>query len=313
MPTDYKGKIIHNMSQTKFNELLESNGGKLPAEFANSIVHTRAEDVNLSQLRTKVLWTNPNPNIAFEAHNITLSDGNYEYLEVILRATTRINRQYSVKIKKGSGANLLTYYSVDWSPYNYDQFRTADYISDTEYSISENYRRSTDKSDIGVSNDQNIPIEIIGYYKTPAMIYTGAELHEGYGVSIENGVISAKSLIKLNAEARWSSAQSTTEILTLKSYTINKTYNDSALHINYTCPISNNSNGYGSFLAVKIDGVEKGPRVLSNFSGFFTLNHLVQDIDSGNHTIEFCIGNGGSGTTSIPAYEQMTASVAEVL
>lgn len=186
--TQYNSSV-RQMSQSKFNSMKNASG-KIP-DLANQIVMTNSEDANISCLRTKVLWTNQNPNISFGAQNITLSDGNYEYLEFILRATTGINRQYSVKIKKGNGANFLTYYVVTWSPYNYDQFRTADYISDTEYSISDNYRRSTDKSDIDISNDQNIPIEIIGYYKTPSMIYTGDALTAGNGINIANGVISS--------------------------------------------------------------------------------------------------------------------------
>ena len=41
----------------------------------------------------------------------------------------------------------------------------------------------------GQDNYQCIPINIYGVLKTPAMIYTGVELHEGNGISIENGVI----------------------------------------------------------------------------------------------------------------------------
>ena len=206
--TQYNSSV-RQMSQSKFNSMKNASG-KIP-DLANQIVMTNSEDTNISCLRTKVLWTNPNPNIQFEAQNITLSDGNYEYLEVILRATTGINRQYSVKIKKGNGANFLTYYVVTWSPYNYDQFRTADYISDTEYSISDNYRRSTDKSDIGISNDQNIPIEIIGYYKTPSMIYTGDELIAGNGISIVNGVISSHN----THPVLWSGSKTDTGDITL--------------------------------------------------------------------------------------------------
>ena len=99
MPITQYNSSVRQMSQSKFNSMKNASG-KIP-DLANQIVMTNSEDANISCLRTKVLWTNPNPNISFEAQNITLSDGNYEYLEVILRATTGINRQYSVKIKKG--------------------------------------------------------------------------------------------------------------------------------------------------------------------------------------------------------------------
>lgn len=121
------------------------------------------DDGVISASNIKVLlWTNPNPTVPFAAQTITLSSSDYDYLMFILKDHKTVNRCYSVIVKKGQGANFLTFTNFTYNPYNYNQIRTADYVSDTSYSISENKRCSTDNSDIGTSNDRNYPIEIIG-------------------------------------------------------------------------------------------------------------------------------------------------------
>lgn len=306
---DVNLQVINSMTQEQMQSLKDSSG-KIPS-LANQLIMTDEEDTNLSQLRTKVLWTNPNINSAFGAQTVTFENNEiFDYFLIISRYNINVDSYVSHFGEVNKGIHITDARAKSGSHFAmYERSATTTQTSVTFSDADEQY---TDGSFV-VSNITLVPYQIIGLKKAPAMIYTGAELHEGNGISIENGVIGVKSLLKLNTEARWSSAQSTTGILTLKSYVIDKTYNDSALHINYTCPISNNANGYGSFLTVKIDGVEAVPRVLSNFSGFFTLNRIVNGISSGNHTIEFCIANGGSGTTAIPAYEQMTGTVVEVL
>ena len=183
------------MSQTKFNELLESNGGKLPAEFANSIIHTRAEDVNLSQLRTKVLWTNPNPNTAFDSQTVELSDGNYDYLLFIYSFRLMSNAdpiQQSVIVDKNAKSTALNYYSpsTDLTYHAGGTSRNVTINNSTSITFSDNIHANNATTKAVVSNGLGIPIQIIGLYKSPAMIYTGAELYEGNGISIDNGVIS---------------------------------------------------------------------------------------------------------------------------
>jgi hypothetical protein len=181
MAIDYKGKIFYSMSQAKFNELRATNGGKLPAQYANSYIMTDAEDVNFSQLRTKLLWNNINPLAEFASQQVTLTDSSYDYLLFIF-ATNDANTQYfSYVTKKGKGVYC------SWTYTNTSNTREVNYVNDTTYSFGNATANGS------TANYRCIPIQIIGLYKSPAMIYTGAELHEGNGISIENGVISEKS------------------------------------------------------------------------------------------------------------------------
>lgn len=210
MSTDHKGKIIHNMSQTKFNELLESNGGKLPAEFANSIIHTRAEDVNLNQMRTEVIYDNRS------------SDKHWGYKTGIPSGTTITGKDFSKYSKliihtyqastiggvKGAceidldrpslqwdgseqtyyaGSNVYYCTYVDDGSDDYVQSRTCmALVNSTKTSITV-YSTKTGKYHQQANDGKIFMIE--GVLKTPVMVYTGAELHEGNGVSIKDGVI----------------------------------------------------------------------------------------------------------------------------
>ena len=318
MPITQYNSSVRQMSQSKFNSMKNASG-KIP-DLANQIVMTNSEDVNISCLRTKVLWTNQNPNTSFKAQNITLSDGNYEYLEVILRATTGINRQYSVKIKKGNGANFLTYYVVTWSPYNYDQFRTADYISDTEYSISDNYRRSTDKSDIDISNDQNIPIEIIGYYKTPSMIYTGHKLFAGNGISLNNGIISQKQRCSVNISGfnsvSYSSPGGTTEGVVI-SGTFTKYDEASSLLISYASSSFYVTGGGSAYCNVSIDDINvEHSDVITNSSNethSISKTVIATNISAGTHSFKWtCWSDASNRKANIAAYNTYSIAIQEI-
>lgn len=203
MPTDYKGKIIHNMSQTKFNELLELNGGKLPAEFANSIVHTRAEDVNLSQLRTEVVYdmTSSDSHKNWGYHNgiqggVTVSGKDFSKYKVL---RVYVNYANTVTQIEDIDMNLL----VD-NKYFIAQRCGTQSTSNANFYFSNSYVNSSKSSfthdgigyisgttvNLRNSNDDYIVYKIEGVLKEPSMIYTGAELHEGEGISIKDGIIS---------------------------------------------------------------------------------------------------------------------------
>lgn len=195
MSTDYKGKIMYSMTQAKFNELREANGGKLPAQYANSYVYTDAEDVNLSQMRTKILWTNPNPNSSFASQNIVLSSGDYAYLLLFYKTSYDSNAVISKIFPKGYGTalDISEVFTGDYVSVN--RCRVITRNSDTSLTIG-NCQTGVLRNGGGTEryltdNAMLVPIQIIGLYKQPSMIYTGAELHEGNGISIEDGVISS--------------------------------------------------------------------------------------------------------------------------
>ena len=202
MPTDYKGKIIHNMSQTKFNELLESNGGKLPAEFANSIVHTRAEDVNFSQLRTELVYD----------MNSDDPEKNWGY-------NTGLNGTYTKNIPT-KFKTLIFYFRCFYSSFSHNgatcgvleldmsndeaitgvqvPYYSGGGLKNTQgFALNVAYRKSDNTLKIHFAWNDALATSLTDYrvykiegvLKTPALVYTGAELHDGNGISVKDGVV----------------------------------------------------------------------------------------------------------------------------
>lgn len=103
---DSNFQVINSMSQAKMNSLKNSDG-KIP-ELANQLIMTNEEDVNLSCLRTELLWTNPNPNGSdFNSQTISLNSGDYDFLMIVhsVYLSNEANRS-SVIVPKGSAGRL---------------------------------------------------------------------------------------------------------------------------------------------------------------------------------------------------------------
>lgn len=151
---------------------------------AGEFVITPDEDENLSQMRTMVLWTNSNPTSSFAQTTITVEDGNYEFFEIGYRYDTSNDFQKSDLIKTTVGTRALL--SFTNTP-NIIYARAATVVAKNQIQFVSSYQGSgTSES---ANNNTIIPLYIIGYIKQPAMIYTGAELHEGNGITLDNGTV----------------------------------------------------------------------------------------------------------------------------
>ena len=109
---------------------------------------------NIANLKGKILWTNPNPNNAISsALDITLSSGDYDFLEIITKQTATDNRSYVAKIPKGSDGRI---YVITLA--GICAVRNIRYNSDTSYTFGT-------ISGGGETSDATwcIPIKIIGY------------------------------------------------------------------------------------------------------------------------------------------------------
>ena len=297
MPITQYNSSVRQMSQSKFNSMKNASG-KIP-DLANQIVMTNSEDENYDYLRMKLLWTNSNPTGAFVAQTISIDLSNYDLFLISfnIRPLTR-NIKYSEIMHKGDTDLYLIGVDLDGNR------KTR--------SVSINNAGITFGSSSTDYTDEVVPYQIYGILKTPSMIYTGDALTAGNGISIENGVISRIPLFKDYFVQSYTSAFKVTAETSVGSFTFNKSLNDSNLVINYSCPLINNSNGYGSYIGVNIDGTPAGTRCLRNSSGMFCYNEVVRNISSGSHTISFFIGCG-AGYTTVPAYENITATIVEVL
>lgn len=151
------------------------------------------ESPNLGCLRTEVLWTNPSPTKSFDTSTIiSLGSNNYSYLLIEYMAYPTIYASMIVPFKEEEGS---IYYSLsDTNTSNSTYFvqlgqRKFTINSSNQIKFGDGYW--VNHSEKLLLNNYMIPTKITGIIKQPAMIYTGAELHEGNGIKIENGMISS--------------------------------------------------------------------------------------------------------------------------
>lgn len=131
----------------------------------------------------------------------------------------------------------------------------------------------------------------------------------------EDGVVSQNNLYShsfINSATSTRTATPSSGIITLVTITINKIEETSKILINWGCPIRDSSGGYGSFITLIVDGIETD-RVLGNITSFYSQNAILKNLSTGSHTIQFCFGNGGNGSTSVGAYERPNGTIVEVL
>lgn len=142
---------------------------------------------NLDCVRTKVLWTNPNPTASFANTSIDLKENNCDFFEIRYRYNTTYDFTDSVTIPVIIGKRALL--SMVNTPVMLF-VRAMTVTSQTKLTFASSYYGNT--AGESIDNSTIIPVEVIGITKQPAMIYTGKELFAGNGISVEDGVISAK-------------------------------------------------------------------------------------------------------------------------
>lgn len=203
---DVNLQVINSMTQDKMNSLKDANG-KIPS-LANQLIMTNEEDVNLSQMRIEVVYNKDSSD----------SNINWGYASGIQGSTSAITKDLS-KFKMlfvyyqcyfansantGGNANCLMLdlerinenHSIASNEVAY--FTNGSPNSTARFSFQARYNHSSKalnflfgyQANAELNNGQYFVYKIEGILKEPAMIYTGAELHEGNGISIENGVIS---------------------------------------------------------------------------------------------------------------------------
>ena len=200
---DVNLQVINSMTPEKMNALKGADG-KIPS-LANQLIITDEEDVNLSQLRTEIVYdmtsSDTEKNWGYAGGitgNVIVSGKDFsKYDKLIIHATFE---------NKTSGTGIL---DLSHKLSETGTYRTKLIFGTASSSFGYYYcfvRVSGDKTEFangeigyGVSGsvqaiyDKTYFIsKIEGILKSPSMIYTGSELHEGNGISIENGVISAK-------------------------------------------------------------------------------------------------------------------------
>lgn len=138
-------------SKTEIGDLSE-----LETTDKTSIVNAINENNGkISNINGQILWTNPNPNNAIsQITEITLSNDDYDVLEIFYKQEKNSRYMYFTKILKGGSTNMRINVA-----YSTNVFRGLTYIDDTTYQIDLPYSETT------LTNiyDLAIPVYIIGY------------------------------------------------------------------------------------------------------------------------------------------------------
>lgn len=119
----------------------------------------------INNLQPKLLWTNPNPNSAFAAQNITLSSSDYDILEIYYYDWVDTNSYKDLMCQKTvKGHSTKLQMQLTHNDKSYAGNRRVLYVDDTTLQINTNYRL-IDNSAFNTTafNNWNVPIYIIGY------------------------------------------------------------------------------------------------------------------------------------------------------
>lgn len=232
---DVNLQVINSMTQDKMNSLKDADG-KIPS-LANQIIMTDEEDANSSCLRTEVIYDRLDPNKNLNKPdgimgnvNVVIDLSKYAYIEVVPEIYNRASLntggwsgmyKLDLTTKKPSDSWNIAGYSSAYA----DDAQSSD-INKVTWNFSLFYQASskTFKWLIefgGTSYNQNSECfisKIYGVLKEPAMIYTGAELFEGNGIKIENGVISSVQTVEALLSVSNPSSNTTKTISNISPY-----------------------------------------------------------------------------------------------
>lgn len=111
----------------------------------------------------KVLWTNPNPLVAFEAQSITLSDSiaNYKYYEIIFVAYANASLSQDTFLNTGKvlGTRTLLQYND-----NYIRSRVVNSVGGTNVTFGQGGSYTTYGSQtFSAQNLLCVPYQVLGY------------------------------------------------------------------------------------------------------------------------------------------------------
>lgn len=200
--TDSNLQVINSMTQTKLNELKNSEG-KIPS-LANQLIMTDEDDVNIDCLRSEVIYDKDSSDSAINwgktggilgTESVSGKDFSmYDTLIIHINfandiVTTGVIDLTQITSKTNQYKNkILTGGETDSTDIYFCYVK----VDSTKTTISNDgmgyfYNGTTvNKRD---SNTNYYIFKIEGILKTPAMLYTGEQLFAGNGISIDNGTI----------------------------------------------------------------------------------------------------------------------------
>lgn len=109
-----------------------------------------------------VLWKNNSPNTGIGTMRIKLSSDDYDILTIVHKRSITQSIVYSTTFLKGTSTKIIDV-STSSSGSPWINNRQLNYIDDLTYDLTVSEGQRTNSTTITYSNDNNIPLFIIGY------------------------------------------------------------------------------------------------------------------------------------------------------
>lgn len=110
----------------------------------------------------KVLWKNNSPYAGISTMRINLNSDDYDILTVIHKRNITNPIVYSTTFLKGTSTKIIDV-STSGSGSPWINNRQLNYVNDLTYDLTVSEGQRTNSTTITYSNDNNIPLYIIGY------------------------------------------------------------------------------------------------------------------------------------------------------
>lgn len=166
-PEKTKLSGLENYSDTVQDITWDEWNALTPTQAAGNEYFITDEPFVSGKINTEIftkLWENPNPTSAFAAQTINLSSDDYDFLLWVMKYTGGDTYTYSEIASKGSEVLLRTTGTTAQS-YTLTYQRVVSRVSDTEYSIGQNYGQAGN-GNRSVDNTFNYPLAVYGFKKT---------------------------------------------------------------------------------------------------------------------------------------------------
>lgn len=123
-------------------------------------------DNNTNSLKPTLLWTNPNPNSQFSSSQITLSSGDYDFLEIYYYdwAVDSISWKDVKCVKTLKGYHTVLEAIISYDGKAYMGTRRARYVNNTSLQVDNCYALINENTFSSIQNNAwCVPLKIYGY------------------------------------------------------------------------------------------------------------------------------------------------------
>lgn len=163
---DGKSYIDYGNNRVPTNGTLDDEMSDLSSNAVENKVIKEYIDNNTNSLKPTVLWTNPNPNSKFSASQITLSSGDYDFLEIYYYdwGFDSIAWKDVKCVKTLKGYNTVLETLISYNSNAYAATRRMGYVNNTSLQVDNCYSLIQENTfSTIISNAWCIPIKIYGY------------------------------------------------------------------------------------------------------------------------------------------------------